>query len=429
MAFLNVFYGRYQENSIERIAANIKNSDGDLVQLLEEIAYKNNICMEYVANNGLAISFNTRISNCIFRNASPAVMSYKADFINSDVLEKGARLVDPVTGQKTLLYVVKVANGHVFINAPLEDANATSNLLRGQLIYITLLSIMLSCLIAYFLSKRITRPITNITKEAKKIGDGEHGIRYQKQGILEIDELVETLNTAQDEIEKMDMYRKDLLANVGHDLKTPLTMIKAYTEMVRDFSYKDKKKEKEHLDIIIQETDRLNLLVNDVLDLSKLQAVVEKLNLEEFDLVDEINTIIKRYEIVKETEDYKFKIKAPKSAIVLADKNKIAQVIYNLVNNAINYTGSDKMVTIKVSEEKEVYLVEIVDSGKGIKPDEIDYIWDKYYKSDKTHARNVIGTGIGLSIVKEILVNHKFLYGVETKQNKGTTFWFRIDKK
>ena len=199
--------------------------------------------------------------------------------------------------------------------------------------------------------------------------------------------------------------------------------------MVRDITYKDKKKMDEDLNVIIEETERLNVLVNDILDLSKMQADADTLHLEEFDLCEVIHEVMKRYEILKTTEDYKFIVTIPKKAIVKADKNKIMQVIYNLVNNAINYTGNDKVVYITLTENKKEYLFEVRDTGKGIKKDEIPYIWDKYYKSDKKHQRNVVSTGIGLSIVKEILQKHKFDYGVKSVLKSGSTFYFKKKKK
>ena len=220
------------------------------------------------------------------------------------------------------------------------------------------------------------------------------------------------------------------MANVSHDLKTPLTMIKAYAEMIKDISYKDKAKMNEHLDIIIDETDRLTLLVNDILDLSKLQSGEnQNLKIEEFDLVKEINSILKKYEIIKETEQYNFEVEMPEAAIVKADRNKLNQVIYNLINNAINYTGEDKKVTIKVVKEKKNYKVEIIDTGKGIKKSELPHIWDKYYKNSKKHQRNVVSTGLGLAIVKQILEQHEFNYGVNSVLNKGTTFYFIVKGK
>ena len=123
-----------------------------------------------------------------------------------------------------------------------------------------------------------------------------------------------------------------------------------------------------------------------------------------------------------------FRSELPEKSEVTADKKKIMQVIYNLINNAINYTGEDKKVIIRVKNTRKEYIVEIEDTGKGIKKDEIPYIWDKYYKSDKKHQRNVVSTGIGLSIVKEILTKHKFDYGVKSTLKKGSTFYFKIRK-
>ena len=130
---------------------------------------------------------------------------------------------------------------------------------------------------------------------------------------------------------------------------------------------------------------------------------------------------------MEDLNNYKFILDLPKKALVKADKNKINQVIYNLLNNAINYTGDDKVVKIKVTKEKESYLIEIIDTGKGIKKEEIPRIWEKYYKSEKNHKRNVVSTGLGLSIVKEILNKHNFEYGVSSKVGKGSTFYFRIN--
>ena len=272
-----------------------------------------------------------------------------------------------------------------------------------------------------------------ITRKAKELGEGNYNIEFDSSDVLEIDELANTLNHVSRDLSKIDELRRDLMANVSHDLKTPLTMIRAYAEMIRDISYKDKVKMDKDLSVIIEETERLNVLVNDILDLSKMQADADSLNIEQFDLCELIKEVMRRYDILKTTEDYNFIMELPDNdpgynAKVSADKQKMMQVIYNLINNAINYTGDDKKVFIKVSKVKKEYLVEIKDTGKGIKKEEIPYIWDKYYKKDKKHQRNVVSTGIGLSIVKEILTKHKFDYGVKSVPKKGTTFYFKIKK-
>ena len=117
----------------------------------------------------------------------------------------------------------------------------------------------------------------------------------------------------------------------------------------------------------------------------------------------------------------------PNKAMIMADKNKLNQVIYNLINNAINHTGKDKTVTIRLSKKDNEYLFEVIDTGKGISEEEIPLIWNKYYKNDKNHQRNVVGTGLGLSIVKSILEKHQFEYGVKSKKGKGSNFYFYID--
>ena len=180
------------------------------------------------------------------------------------------------------------------------------------------------------------------------------------------------------------------MANVGHDLKTPLTMIKAYAELIRDINYDKKEKREENLNTIIEETDRLTLLVNDILDLSALQAKATPLKIEKIDLNDLIYQIIDKFNILTVKEQYNFVFNHPDKVIVEADYKRIYQVIYNLVNNAINYTGEDKTVTINTKNQKDTYLIEISDTGKGIKKEDLAHIWDRYYHSDKKHNETVM---------------------------------------
>ena len=196
--------------------------------------------------------------------------------------------------------------------------------------------------------------------------------------------------------------------------------------MIRDITYKDKKKREENLNVIIEEVDRLNLLVGDILDLSVMQSKLYEKNIEDFDIVNLTKVIINRYKIFTFTEEYKFIFNTNKDEIIIsADKKKIEQVLYNLINNAINYTGDDKKVIININQTKNKVRIEITDTGKGIKKEEINLIWDKYYKSNKKHKRNMIGTGLGLSIVKNIFELHNYKYGV-ISSSKGSTFYFEV---
>jgi signal transduction histidine kinase len=426
---LKYSYEKYQTKKIKNIAKDIAKYDSnEVVSELENIAYENSVCIEYYLNTNDKILYNTLMVGCGLNKNNSQINNLMKDVINSNKDMQYIKLVNKSSDTKAILSGIKVANGTIFVYSPLEDLDGASIVLKGQLLYITLIVIVLACFISYFLSNKITEPITKITKKAKELGEGNYNIEFDSSDVLEIDELANTLNHVSKDLSKIDTLRRDLMANVSHDLKTPLTMIRAYAECVRDISYKDKEKREKDLNIIIEETERLNVLVNDILDLSKMQANADELSLEKFDLCEVIKEVMTRYEILKTTEDYNFIIEIPDKAEVNADKKKITQVIYNLINNAINYTGSDKLVIVRLKNTRKEYIFEVEDTGKGIKKEEIPYIWDKYYKKDKKHQRNVVSTGIGLSIVKEILTKHKFDYGVKSTLKKGSTFYFKIRK-
>ncbi len=422
----DMLYKRYQINKLNDVINEYQESNKDIYVLSEELAYDNEVCISVVDSNNIRINYNVMQHGCLL-NDSTVFNKVMDKFLSDNVKSDYYKLYNSKTKTNGIIYAFKNKNKNVFIYSNLENASGFLKIFRNQIIYFIFLLIIISIMISIFIASKVTKPIREITMKAKKIGEGKYDNDFPKNGVFEIEELSQTLENVQQELSKSDELKRDLIANVSHDLKTPLTMIKAYAEMIKDISYKDKDKMDEHLDIIMEESDRLTNLVNDVLELSKAQSNVNMYNYVEYDLVKEIKKIIKRYSVIKETESYQFVLDLPRKAMVKADKDKINQVIYNLLNNAINYTGKDKLVTIRVTKEDDCYLVEIIDTGKGIKEEELPYIWDKYYKNDKNHQRNVVSTGLGLSIVKEILKDHNFKYGVKSKINKGTTFYFKIN--
>jgi len=185
------------------------------------------------------------------------------------------------------------------------------------------------------------------------------------------------------------------------------------------------KKRLEHLNIIIDETDRLALLVNDMLDLSKLENGSVPLNISEFYITDILNDIIDKYKGLSKSMGYNIHFSADENILVKCDLGKIEQVIFNLINNAINYTGDDKQVYVKQINDEDFVTISITDTGRGISEENLHLIFDKYYRGEKT-KREVMGTGLGLSIVKAILQKHNFPFGVQSKIDNGSTFWFKI---
>lgn len=421
MTFFTVMFSKYQKDTAQKIATSVAKED-ITNDYIESLAYENNVCIVKFDPYGDVISFNTKMRGCNIEGKESKKIIYS--FINSSD-SKIFRIIKYENKDKAVLLGIKNNDKDIFIYSPLEDHSTISMLMKGQIAYIILILIVVSVALALYLSNKITKPIRNITKNAVNIGNEKYNNYFEETGIREIDELASSLNEAQESLTNMNTYQKDLLANVSHDLKTPLTMIKAYAEKIRDISYKDKKKLNSDIEIITSEVDRLSLLVSDILDLSKLQNNADILALMEYDLVSEIKDVIKRYDIIKEAENYEFILDLPNEAYIKADKGKINQVIYNLINNAINYTGEDKKVYISLKKENKDYVFSVRDTGKGIKKSEIKNIWTKYYKNDKNHKRNVVSTGIGLSIVKEVLEKHGFVYGVISREKAGSVFYFK----
>ena len=422
---LKSYYEYSMKNEISKVVNKVKSKYSN-EEYLNDLSHESGMCIEIIDTNVVRfVSIAcTNVVNDLNRQR------YKSLFIRDDLDSQGYEFKNPRYNNKTLMFGIKLEKGlYSFISVSLEPVDSTMNTLKEQLVYVSILIIMLSFVIAYFVSKKISNPIEKINESAKKMAKGEYNeVFVSDSGIDEINELSKTLDSTSRELAKTENLRKELLANVSHDLKTPLTMIKAYAELVRDFSYKDKEKRESNLAVIISETDRLNLLVNDILELSKIQSNNVSLDIESFNLDLFIKEIIKRYDIYVLNEGYTIIYEEIDDIYISADKKRLEQVFYNLINNALNYTGDDKKVIIKVIDKVDNIRVEIIDTGKGIKKEDIEYIWDKYYKADKTYSRTNKGTGIGLSIVKTILVAHNFNYGVMSKRNKGTTFYFEISK-
>lgn len=425
IVFLKIFYERYQINNLKSVANRIITSPETVS--FEQLAYENEMCIQ-IYNDNKVTSYNVLNKDCLLNSNDKSVIKVKNKILTSSK-NSIIRVINPKYDSKSIIYGIHYSDDiYILLNTKLEDVNSTTYILRGQLIYITLIMIILSGIVSYFVGKMINKPILNITNKAKLMANGNYEQDTNKYDIAEIDELNQVLNYARSEIKNTDELRRDLMANVSHDLKTPLTMIKAYAEMARDINNENEDKRKDNLNVIIDETDRLNVLVNDILELSRMQNSSDELNIESYDLIEELNQILKRYEIIKETENYKFITNIPEKAMVKADKKKINQVMYNLINNAINYTGDDLTIKINIADCKKRYLVEIIDTGKGISEEDLKFIWSKYYKNEKNHKRNIVGTGLGLSIVETILIKHKFEYGVKSKKNKGSNFYFYINK-
>ena len=425
---LNAFYkvGRTKvlNNSINYLSKNY--NEEDYVALFDEVSINNDICIELVKNGRMQYTSSSVDKKCMTRN-NFGLFEFQNRFMNNNLTSDKAEIINPNFNNKTLVKGVKIAEGtYLFVNTSLVPLDDSIKILKNQFIYIAIIILLISVLAAYFISKRLSIPIIRLNDKAKRMGAKDYNVVFEdNNNILELDELGNTLNEATKELAKTDELRRELMANVSHDLKTPLTLIRAYAEAAKDIDSDKKEKREQDLNIIVSEVERLSLLVNDILDLSKLESNAIKLEIEQLNLRQLIDSIINKFDILKD-DGYKFIVNCDKDIIVNSDKKRLEQVIYNLVNNAINYAGSDMSIIINVIKFNNFIRVEIIDHGKGISKEKLNLIWDKYYKVDKTHKRNKYGTGLGLSIVKSICISLNYNYGVDSKEGEGTKFFFEI---
>ena len=317
---------------------------------------------------------------------------------------------------------------YVFICNYLEPIGTTVSIFVRQFIIVGIIMMVLTVFMSAFFSAKISEPIIRINNSAKYLPQGKFDAKIEKNDFDEIKQLSSTLTTASKEIAKSDDLRRELMANISHDLRTPLTMIKAYAEMIRDLSGDNPEKRERHLKVIIDETDRLSSLVTDILDLSKLQAGVTELHREAFNFSQRLSSVISRFDIIKENQGICIDLEAEDDIVLFADKTKIEQVVYNLINNAVIYAGDDNKVIVRLYRTGDRKMrFEVEDHGEGISPENLPYIWDRYYKVSEraaTHKRAKMGSGIGLSIVKSVLEQHGFAFGAESNVGQGSKFWF-----
>lgn len=329
---------------------------------------------------------------------------------------------------QTIVYakVVKNAAGEavtIVMNSRISPVNATVTTLRYQLYIVTAFMLILSVFLALLIARRVSRPIVDINNCAKELAAGNYDIEFRGKGFREIGELSATLNTAAAELSKVEGLRRELMANISHDLRTPLALIFSYAEMMHDFP---DEVTPDKTQVIMDEAKRLTSLVNDILDMTKLEAGVQDLNIKEYNLTRSVRETTNRMAELLKKDGYKITFSAQEEVSVPADETKITQVLYNLLINAVHYTGADKTIQVRQTVSCGEVKIQVTDTGDGIAQEELQNIWDRYYKVDKKHKRAVTGTGLGLSIVKKVMARHNGTCGVESTVGKGSIFWFSL---
>lgn len=406
---------------------NIEEIETEFVKILAS----ENLCGGiYTPNGAPVIVSEANSSNCQIKTlSSEAINEYIQRVIASPTKTFSLRFTSEVFEQGLYFYGKEVTMldepYFLFLNSPIELLDSTVFVLKRQFGLLVASVLSIATFVAFLLSKKLSMPLSKMTRDAKLLASGDYSVQFDSSEYTEVDALSDTLNFATQEFRKTNDLRRDLVANVSHDIKTPLTMIKAYAEMIQDISGDHKEQREEHLGVILDEVNHLERLVNDMLTLSKYESEVFVINDSEFNLYEHITSTVNLFQI----DDIDFEIDCDETLIAIADEIKMGQVLYNFVNNATKFVGEDRKVIINVKKVKpKEVLVSVIDHGKGIASSQIESIWDRYYKIDKHFQRNQ-GTGLGLSIVKAICEANNSQYGVESIEGHQTTFFYTLRLK
>ena len=310
----------------------------------------------------------------------------------------------------------------IIVSTGMAQITTAAEVLRSILWPVALILLVLDLLFAMLFSRWFTRPVQQLSNGAQEIAAGNYDVAIRVEHHDEIGRLAEDFNHMAAEVKRSAQLEKDILANVSHDLRTPLTLIKGYAETVRDLTGTDAEKRTEQCNIIVDETDRLSALVNSVMELSKVQSGAEKPNLIDFDMGELCFEVAGRYDALCDQNHWHLELQADEAAPVRADPAMMERVLHNLLGNAFHHIGADGQVMLRVLPQADGCRVEIEDHGPGIPPEDLPYIFDRYYRARQDSGK--VGTGLGLSITKAILQQHGFAFGVNSAVGQGSTFWF-----
>ena len=392
-------------------------------------------CLDISGADGLNLLHSHQMTgSCNLHPTQPGMFGEKRDAnwnsrytvaLRQLVLQQGGLTFTLEESGKPQMVVCKNVNGRyvILVSTSLERIGEAAGIINIQMPLIAALVLLLGILGAFFFSHWFAKPLSEISGAARSVAAGDYSVRVKPRGKDEIGTLAEDFNTMAEEVGRSADLQRDLIANISHDLRTPLTLIKGYAETVRDLTGDDKQKRNEQLGVIVDETDRLSGLVNSVMELSKMSSGTEKPVPVRFDLAQLCEEVAQRYEDVCKKNGYMLELQTSAVCEIDADPDMMSRVIHNLVANALHHIGPDGWLAVRcVPLTDGGARVEIADHGEGISEADLPHIFDKYYRTRASSGK--VGTGLGLSITKAILQSHGFVYGAQSTLGAGSTFWF-----
>ena len=336
----------------------------------------------------------------------------------------------------------------ILIRTPLESIRESAAISNRFMLYIGILIALIGAVVMWFVSKRITEPILELTEISDRMSRMDFDAKYTSGGKNEIGELGEHMNEMAKQLEssiselksanaelqrdiekkeKIESMRSEFISNVSHELKTPIALISGYAEGIRDGIAGTDEDRNEYLGVIIDESDKMGRLVSSLLELNKLEFGNEKVEMTRFDIVELISNAIASSDIMIKQYGVSVSFEENTPIYVWGDEGKTETVFTNYFTNALRYCRGEKRTEITLSDDDKNVRIQVYNTGDPIPDEALDRIWDKFYKVDKARSREVGGSGVGLSIVKAVMETLNKPFGVINYDN-GVGFWFELER-
>ena len=312
----------------------------------------------------------------------------------------------------------------LYIGAVIDAVGASVTIISIQLVWVTILSVVVGFVLSWFIARRFSIPVAHLSEKAKLLGEKDYSAEFKKGFCTELDELSDTLDRTNEKLNESRDFQMELLANVSHDLRTPLTMIKGYAEMIRDISWENETQCSEDLAVIIKEADRLTALVNEIMEYSELKSDGRTEEYETINLSQLLNRTAVSFENLKKPENITVEKNIEENISVNGNESRLERALYNLMDNAARHTGDSRKIKISLVSENGKAVISVTDCGNGIPESELENIWDRYYTTRMRKGKGV--SGLGLAIVKQIAEMHRGTCSAHSEQGKGSVFIIKL---
>ena len=462
--FLESFYIRNKQANLIRVydelneAANKGNlTSQQVINRLSEKVEVGNISFVVMTGTGqevISTTQNPKKSQELYAQLMGYLMNknqVKGELLEEEDNYQILSTKDVISGDDYIEMWGHLDQGNAFLlRSPLESIRESVTLSNEFLIYTTIVMLAIGSIFIWYFTKQITNPILELTHLSERMANLEFDVKYESGGEDEIGVLGANFNTMSEKLEqavtelknanyelqrdieqkeKIDSMRTEFIGNVSHELKTPIALIQGYAEGLKEGISEDPESRAYYCDVILDEANKMNVLVKNLLTLNQLE-LGEEIAFERFNVVELIQGVLQSSQILIQQKEADIRLQFADAVYVWADEYKVEQVLRNYLSNAMNHLDNERVIDIRVSvdERKEKVRISVFNTGAQIPAEDLEQIWNKFYKVDKARTREYGGHGIGLSIVKAIMESFQQEYGVVNYEN-GVAFWFELDLK